>query len=162
MKNLLYFNSFTDRIDESEAGPWNPGSAQKAIDELLKRQKDSEATGLSFKNIKKVYGDTSFNLRYLIAWALKLAGLDFFPVSKKFPTPEKVKSYFGETTLSMYSGDADQNLKMDKISEPLLVAIKPLVEKLKGEVPSEWQDPRKGYNFPEVKTARVAVKNIKK
>jgi hypothetical protein len=162
MKNLLYFNSFNGKINEADTGSPNPKSDQKTTDELLKRQKDSEATGLSFKNVKNVYGDTSFSLRYLIAWALKLAGLDFFPTSKKFPTPEKIKSNFGETTLSMYSGDTYQNLKMDKISESLLSAIKPLVEKLKGGVPLEWQDPRKGYNFPEVKSARVSIKRIKK
>ena len=65
--------------------------------------------------------------------------------------------------VTYYIGEKDQNEKMDKISEDLLKAIKPIVDLMK-------RDPKGAGNFmdiedssiPEVKQSRVRASNIPK
>lgn len=162
MKNLSNFRSFVQNLNEG-VQDWDPKRAQSAIDELRKNTKDSQPTSLTFDNIKKVFGDISFNNRYMIAWALKLAGKDFFPTSEEFPTPEKVKEHFGNTTLSMYQGNADQNKKMNSFSEALLKAIKPLYDDLKSTEDQDrliWGNPIESAKRDSVKRAKAAISNI--
>ena len=162
MKNLSYFDSFIHSLNEG-VQDWDPKRAQSAIDELRKKTKDEPQTSLTFDNIKKVFGDISFNNRYLIAWALKLAGKDFFPTSVEFPTPDKVKERFGNTTLSMYSGNADQNKKMNSFSEALLKAVKPLYDDLKATEDQDrliWGNPIESSKRDSVKRAKGAISSI--
>ena len=162
MKNLSYFDSFVQALNEG-VQEWDPKRAQAAIEELRKNTKDEQQTSLTFDNIKKVFGDTSFNNRYLIAWALKLAGKDFFPTSMEFPTPDKAKERFGNTTLSMYHGNADQNKKMNNFSEALLKAVKPLYDDLKATEDQDrliWCNPIESAKRDSVKRSKAAISNI--
>ena len=119
MKNLSDFNSFVQTINE--AAPWNPMAAKKAIDDLMKNDKDAEPTGLSFANIQKVYGKNDYMTRFKIAQSLLLTGKNIFPASD----PTNFPAGFFFTT---YSGKKDENLKMDKISDALLRSVKPIVD----------------------------------
>jgi len=131
MKNLSDFNSFVQTINE--AAPWDPKKAQTAIDEIMKRykeNKDAEPTGLSFANIQKVYGKIDYMTRFKIAQALKLIGKNFFPVNQYNKSKIDNDEFERDSDLifTYYIGDKDQNLKMDKFSEELLRAVKPIVD----------------------------------
>jgi hypothetical protein len=130
MKNLSYFDSFIESLNEEVQGPWDPKKAQSAIDEIIKRDKDVEPTGLSFNNIQKVFGTTDYTTRFRIAQALLLVGKNFFPVNK-YSKDQSTNDNYRKTsdyTWTYYIGEKDQNLKMDKFSEALLKAVKPIVD----------------------------------
>ena len=166
MKNLSDFNSFVQTINE--AAPWDPKKAQAAIDEIIKRykeNKDAEPTGLSFANIQKVYGKNDYTTRFGIAQALKLIGKNFFPVNSAFKDQslndefENGNKNSSDFFITYYIGDKDQNLKMDKFSEALLKAVKPVVDNFsKGNFD---QFIRKiALENPVVKQAKVAADKI--
>ena len=165
MKNLSDFNSFVQTINE--AAPWDPKKAQAAIDEIMKRykeNKDAEPTGLSFANVQKVYGKIDLQTRFEIAQALKLIGKNFFPVNSSHPDQsasdrfENSKGDSSDFFFTYYVGEKNQNLKMDKFSEALLKAVKPVVDNFKGNFD---QFIRKiALENPVVKQAKVAVDKI--
>ena len=165
MKNLSDFNSFVQTINE--AAPWDPKKAQAAIDEIMKRykeNKDAEPTGLSFANVQKVYGKIDLNTRFEIAQALKLIGKNFFPVNSSHPDQsanDRSKNSKGDPSdffFTYYVGEKNQNLKMDKFSEALLKAVKPIVDNYKGNFDQFTR--RIALENPVVKQAKVAADKI--
>jgi hypothetical protein len=166
MKNLSDFNSFVQTINE--AAPWDPKKAQAAIDEITKRykeNKDAEPTGLSFANIQKVYGKTDYATRFRIAQALKLIGKNFFPVNSASPDKssndefENRNKNSSDFFFTYYTGEKNQNLKMDKFSEALLKAVKPIVDEFSGGNFDQFI--RKiALENPVVKQAKVAIDKI--
>jgi len=135
MRNLSYFDSFVRSLNESTE-EWDPKRAQKAIDDLKNQSpsmKDSDSTGLSFNNIQKVYGKIDYPTRFKIAQALLLAGKNLFPVNKYDKSGVSLDPTTGLFT-TKYIGEKDQNLKMDKISEDLLRAVKPIVDDFQNDV----------------------------
>ena len=161
MKNLSDFNSFVQAINE--AAPWDPKKSQTAIDELIKKNKDAEPTGLSFANIQKVYGKTDYATRFKIAQALLLAGKNFFPVNKQRSDAgqgnnEEMWGGAGYI-ITYYIGEKDQNLKMDKFSEALLRAVKPIIDTLPADGPGNLFN-RDSLKNPVVKQTKVAVDKI--
>ena len=164
MKNLSDFNSFVQTINE--AAPWDPKKAQAAIDEIMKRykeNKDAEPTGLSFANVQKVYGKIDYSTRFKIAQALLLAGKNFFPVNKYRSDAGQGNNdeMWGGTgyIITYYIGEKDQNLKMDKFSEALLRAVKPIIDTLPIDDPGILFR-RDSLENPVVKQAKVAVDKI--
>jgi len=165
MKNISDFNSFVQTINE--AAPWDPKKAQAAIDEITKRykeNKDAEPTGLSFANVQKVYGKIDLQTRFGIAQALKLIGKNFFPVNSSHPDQpanDRFENSNGDSSdffFTFYIGEKNQNLKMDKFSEALLKAVKPIVDNFKGNFD---QFIRKiALENPVVKQAKVAADKI--
>jgi hypothetical protein len=165
MKNISDFNSFVQTINE--AAPWDPKKAQAAIDEITKRykeNKDAEPTGLSFANVQKVYGKIDLQTRFGIAQALKLIGKNFFPVNSSHPDQpanDRFENSNGDSSdffFTFYVGEKNQNLKMDKFSEALLKAVKPIVDNFKGNFD---QFIRKiALENPVVKQAKVAADKI--
>jgi hypothetical protein len=150
MKNLSNFSSFVQAINET--APWNPMAAKKAIDDLMKNNKDAEPTGLSFANIQKVYGKNDYMTRFKIAQALLLTGKNIFPASD----PTNFPAGFFFTT---YSGKKDENLKMDKISEVLLKSVKPIVDDFETDRDTYF-DLKKASAKPTVRQAKVAADKI--
>lgn len=154
MKNLSYFNSFVSSLNEA-AEEWDPKKAQKAIEDLKNQSttmKDSDPTGLSFNNIQKVYGKTDYPTRFKIAQSLLLAGKGIFPAADATNFPA------GFFTTS-YTGKKDENLKMDKISEPLLKAIKPIVDDFQNDVDGYFNQ-KTSSSKSTVKQAKVAADKI--
>jgi hypothetical protein len=163
MKNIFNFKSFTLSLNE-EMGPWDPEAAKKSSEEILKLKGGSETdkskTGLSFPNIKNVFGKEDYITRFRISQALALVGKDFFPTNSVLPDIEKNRTPLAKGMFSTYYiGDADQNEEMKKFSEPLLKAIKPLVEKMEKDMSKYWTIESK--SLPEVKQVKVAIDNIK-
>jgi hypothetical protein len=163
MKNIFTFGSFIGTLNE-EMGSFNPESAKKSSAEIMKSKggsgTDKSKTGLSFPNIKSVFGREDYMLRFRIAQALALAGKDFFPTNSVFPDAEKNKTPLAKGMFSTYYvGDPDQNEAMKKFSQPLLKAIKPLVEKMNKDMDKYWTIESK--SLPEVKEARLLISNIK-
>ena len=165
MKNLSDFNSFIQTINE--AAPWDPKKAQAAIDEIMKRykeNKDAEPTGLSFANVQKVYGKIDLQTRFEIAQALKLIGKNFFPVNSYHPDQsandrfENSKGDSSDFFFTYYVGEKNQNLKMDKFSEALLKAVKPVVDNFKGNFDQFIE--KIALENPVVKQAKVAADKI--
>ena len=150
MKNLSNFSSFVQTINE--AAPWNPMAAKKAIDDLMKNDKDAEPTGLSFANIQKVYGKNDYTTRFKIAQALLLTGKNIFPASDSTNFPA---GFFFTT----YSGKKDENLKMDKISEALLKSVKPIVDDFETDRDTYF-DLKKASAKSTVRQAKVAADKI--
>jgi hypothetical protein len=166
MKNLSDFNSFVQAINE--AAPWDPKKAQTAIDEIMKRykeNKDAEPTGLSFANIQKVYGKIDNQTRFRIAQALKLIGKNFFPVNSASPDKssndefENRNKNSSDFFFTYYTGEKNQNLKMDKFSEALLKAVKPIVDEFSGGNFDQFIR-KTALENPVVKQAKVAADKI--
>ena len=154
MKNLSDFNSFVQTINE--AAPWDPKKAQTAIEEMKKRNKDAEPTGLSFSNIQKVYGKTDYQTRFKIAQALLLAGKSIFP-RHLFGNPSDDNKFY----ITVYSGKKDENFKMDKISEALLRAVKSIVNDWNSDDNKIGEYTEKtALEKPLVKQAKVAIDKI--
>ena len=147
MKNISDFNSFVQTINE--AAPWDPKKAQTVIDELIKKNKDAEPTGLSFANIQKVYGKNDYSTRFKIAQALFLSGKSIFPGSD---LTDKIYA-------TSYIGRKNENLKMDKISEALLKAVKPIVDDFEKDV-AGYFDQKISSAKPTVRQAKVAADKI--
>jgi len=178
MKNLSDFRSFIRNINEAEESvssplDWDPKKAQSAIDKAVKQtggsSKDAKPTGLSFKNIQGVFGKNDYTLRYIIAQALKLAGKDLFQTNtynssldenKKKETENRDKPYYFNT---YYIGEAPQNETMDKISQSVLTAIKPLVAYILKATGTE-QDKyfsSSATSLPEVSKAKIDLAKVK-
>jgi hypothetical protein len=168
MKNISDFNSFVQTINE--AAPWDPKKAQAAIDEIMKRykeNKDAEPTGLSFANVQKIYGKTDYATRFRIAQSLLLAGKNLFPVNQ-YGKDQSANDNYRKTsdyTWTYYIGDKDQNLKMDKFSEALLKAVKPIVDDYAKEdnlTNGESMEyiKKTALEKPVVKQAKVAIDKI--
>ena len=108
--------------------------------------KDKDPTGLSFSNIQKVYGKSDYDTRFKIAQALLLTGKNFFPAVG--PT-QKITEYL----ITPYIGEKDQNVKMEEISEPILRAIKPIVDDMDNDL--------KGYLEKKTASLKPTVKQVK-
>jgi hypothetical protein len=155
MKNLFYFESFVKSVNESVAD-WDPKRAQTAIDEIKKRNKDADPVGLSFANIQKVFGKIDYPTRFAIAQALLLAGKNLFPTNKYYKDKEIGSDGIYATR---YIGEKDQNLKMDKVSEALLRAVKPIVDDFENNLEDYFNYKVISQN-DKVKQAKVAADKI--
>jgi len=163
MKNIFTFGSFIGSLNE-EMGSLNPDAAKKTADEVMKSrggsEKDKSKTGLSFPNIKKVFGKDDYPLRFKIAQALALADKDFFTTNSSFPDASKNRTPQMKGTFSTYYiGDVDQNDVMRKFSDALLKAIKPLVEKMDKDMNKYFTIESK--SLPEVKQAKLDLHSVK-
>ena len=178
MKNLSDFRSFINHLNEAEESmsaplDWDPKKAQSAIDKAVKQtggsNKDNKPTGLSFNNVKQVFGKNDYTVRYVIAQALKIAGKDLFQTNSYNPTltenkkreiENSDKPYFFNT---YYIGEVAQNETMDKISKGVLTAIKPLVTSMLKAVGTE-QDKyytSSATKLPEVAKAKIDLSKVK-
>lgn len=162
MKNLFNYGSFLNYLNESED---QNISLEDALETIGGSTEDKQLPIVQFSNIKKVFGNSDYSTRFEIAQALKLMGDDQFPTNSYFPNFQKNKDKFTKDGIfiTYYIGEKDQNEKMDKISEDLLKAIKPIIDLMK-------RDPKgagnfmsiKDINIPEVKQSRVKASNIRK
>jgi hypothetical protein len=164
MKNIFTFGSFIGILNEEKTGPFNPEAAKKTAAEIMKSRGGSETdrskSGLSFPNIKKIFGKEDYPLRFKIAQALALADKEFFPTNSVFPDASKNNIPQMKGTFSTYYiGDADQNESMKKFSESLLKAIKPLVEKIDKDTSKYFTIESK--SLPEVKQAKLELHKVK-
>jgi hypothetical protein len=160
MKNLSSFDSFVQSLTEG-VQEWDPKRAQTAIDDLKKKSsslKDSEPTGLSFTNIQKVFGNIDYPTRFKIAQALMLVGKNLFPVNRYDKSGVALDPMTG-LFITKYIGEKDQNLKMDKISENLLKAIKPIVDDFDKDVDGYFNQ-KTSASKPTVKQSKVASDKI--
>lgn len=176
MKNLNDFRSFIYSLNEAEESvsspmDWDPAKAEAAIKKAMTQTggstKDKEPTGLSFKNIKDVFGNTNYSTRYIIAQALKIAGKDIFPTNtynanldenKKRESENKDKPYYFNT---YYIGEKKQNETLDKISQAVLVAVQPLVSEIIKSSDQGKYFTSSAPSFPEVAKARVELAKVK-
>lgn len=160
MKNLSSFDSFVHSLNEG-VQDWDPKRAQTAIDDLKKKSsslKDSEPTGLSFTNIQKVFGKNDYPTRFKIAQALMLVGKNLFPVNRYDKSGVALNPMTG-LFITKYIGEKDQNLKMDKISENLLKAIKPIVDDFDKDVDGYFNQ-KTSASKSTVKQSKVAADKI--
>jgi hypothetical protein len=160
MKNLSSFDSFVQSLTEG-VQEWDLKRAQTAIDDLKKKSsslKDSEPTGLSFTNIQKVFGNIDYPTRFKIAQALMLVGKNLFPVNRYDKSGVALDPMTG-LFITKYIGEKDQNLKMDKISENLLKAIKPIVDDFDKDVDGYFNQ-KTSASKPTVKQSKVASDKI--
>ena len=127
MKHLRVFESFVN-----EEAPFDPTKFKVAAEMIAaKIGKPKTESGLSFPEIKEVFGREDYNLRYLIAQMLFLVGKNYFPTNKDHS--KDIQKFDKENGLGMYSyytGEAGQNMIMKKVGKGLLSAIKPLVMKM--------------------------------
>ena len=93
-----------------------------------------------------------------------MIGKNFFPVNSSHPDQsasdrfENSKGDSSDFFFTYYVGEKNQNLKMDKFSEALLKAVKPVVDNFKGNFD---QFIRKiALENPVVKQAKVAADKI--
>ena len=178
MKNLSDFRSFIFFLNEGKESisplDWDPKKAQAAIEKAVKQtggsSKDAKPTGLSFNTIQQVFGRNDYSLRYIIAQALKIAGKDFFQTNsynptltenKKRETENRDKPYY---FITYYIGEEPQNQILDKISLPVLNAIKPLVLTIlkSAGTPGEGKYfSSSSVSLPEVTKAKIDLEKIK-
>ena len=163
MKKVFNFNSFLNSLNEAKI-------QDMTFEDVLKSrggdQQDSDPqVQFAYNSIKKVFGKSDYLTRFRIAQALKLMGDDQFPTNSKFSNFQINKDMPSKdgVFLTFYIGEKDQNEKMDKISEPLLLAIKPVVD-LMEKNPDEVEKflGVDSVNIPEVKIAKVESQKIKK
>lgn len=148
MEKVLSFGSFIQSINEETQ------TMQKDEIDLKAKSgiplKDKDPTGLSFSNIQKVYGKSDFDIRFKIAQALLLMGKNFFPLNvPNTPGAQKITEYF----ITPYIGEKGQNVKMEEISEPILRAIKPIVDDIGKDL--------KGYIEKKTASVKPIVKRVK-
>jgi hypothetical protein len=94
-----------------------------AAELISKKIGQEQKTTLTFPEIKEVYGRDDYNLRFVLAQALMLAGKNYFPKNKYYPNPKKE----GDLLFTHYIGEKDQNLMLQKVGKDALVVLKPLV-----------------------------------
>ena len=127
MKHLRVFESFVN-----EAAPFDPTKFKVASEMIsAKIGKPKTESGLSFPEIKEVFGREDYNLRYLIAQVLFLVGKNYFPTNKDHS--KDIQKFDKDNGIGMYSyyiGEAGQNMIMKKVGKGLLTAVKPLVMKM--------------------------------
>ncbi len=161
MKNLSNFNSFVQTLNEEAQGPWDPKRALAAIEDLKKKSpslEDAQPSGLTFANIQKVYGKIDYNTRFKIAQALMLVGKNLFPVNSYDKSGVSLNPMTG-LFITKYIGEKEQNLKMDKISENLLKAIKPIVDDFENDIDGYFNQ-KASSSKPSVKQSKVAADKI--
>lgn len=176
MKNLSSFQSFIFSLNEAEevSFPWDPKKAQGAIEKIMKKTggsgKDKDPSGLSFNNIKQVFGKTDYSLRYVIAQALKIAGRDLFPTNSFNPDKKKNESEVLSNEKegrkysfhTYYIGEKSQNQILDKVSAEALEAIKPVVNLILKSIPNEEKYyALKSTSLPEVARAKINLSKIR-
>ena len=121
MKHIQIFESFVS--EAAEAAPFDPLKFKVAAELISKKIGQEQKTTLTFPEIKEVYGRDDYNLRFVLAQALMLAGKNYFPKNKYYPNPKKE----GDLLFTHYIGEKDQNLMLQKVGKDALVVLKPLV-----------------------------------
>jgi hypothetical protein len=121
MKHIQIFESFVS--EAAEAAPFDPLKFKVAAELISKKIGQEQKTTLTFPEIKEVYGRDDYNLRFVLAQALMLAGKNYFPKNKYYPNPKKE----GDLIFTHYIGEKDQNLMLQKVGKDALVVLKPLV-----------------------------------
>lgn len=117
-----------------------------------------------FDKIQKIFGDSDYLTRLMIAQALKLTGREMFPKNSKFPNSEVNKNLAPKDKIfiTFYIGDRDQNQIMDEISEDVLKSIEPIVKEMK-KSPSSMSEFFKieSSNLPVVKQSSANIGKVK-
>ena len=121
MKHIQIFESFVS--EAAEAAPFDPLKFKVAAELISKKIGQEQKTTLTFPEIKEVYGRDDYNLRFVLAQALLLAGKNYFPKNKYYPNPKKE----GDLLFTHYIGEKDQNIMLQKVGKDALVVLKPLV-----------------------------------
>jgi hypothetical protein len=121
MKHIQIFESFVS--EAAEAAPFDPLKFKVAAELISKKIGQEQKTTLTFPEIKEVFGRDDYNLRFVLAQALMLAGKNYFPKNKYYPNPKKE----GDLLFTHYIGEKDQNLMLQKVGKDALVVLKPLV-----------------------------------
>ena len=161
MRNLFSFTSFLSSLNESNIDAL---SLEDLIRSRGGEEKDFSLPMNQFGNIQKVFGDTDYLTRLQIAQALKITGRELFLNNSKFKNPDTNKDLSSKDGIFMtfYIGDKDQNEVMDKVSEELLKAIKPVVDFMK-ENPDSIQNffKKEASELPVVKQSKVNIGKIR-
>jgi hypothetical protein len=121
MKHIQIFESFVS--EAAEAAPFDPLKFKVAAELISKKIGQEQKTTLTFPEIKEVFGRDDYNLRFVLAQALMLAGKNYFPKNKYYPNPKKE----GDLLFTHYIGEKNQNLMLQKVGKDALVVLKPLV-----------------------------------
>ena len=121
MKHIQIFESFVS--EAAEAAPFDHLKFKVAAELISKKIGQEQKTTLTFPEIKEVYGRDDYNLRFVLAQALMLAGKNYFPKNKYYPNPKKE----GDLLFTHYIGEKYQNLMLQKVGKDALVVLKPLV-----------------------------------
>ena len=122
---------------------------------------EEQKTTLTFPEIKEVYGRDDYNLRFMLAQALMLAGKNYFPKNKYNPNPKKE----GDLLFTHYIGEKDQNLMMQKVGKDALVVLKPLVAMVEKDMSKPGLAETKFFKdsspaLPEVKKVKVLLDKL--
>ena len=159
MKHIQIFESFVS--EAAEVAPFDPLKFRIAAELYAKKIGKEQKTTLTFPEIKEVFGRDDYNLRFMLAQALLLAGKNYFPKNRFFPAPKKE----GDLLITYYIGEKDQNLMLQQVGKDALVVLKPLV----AMVDKDQSKPSlalmqffkdAALNIPEVKRAKTLLAKL--
>jgi hypothetical protein len=176
MDNLIRYENYKPLYEADEIPmdleDFDPEAFKKAVEDWKRHTKsgdtDVDNSGLSFVNIKQVFGREDYNFRVAIAQALYLAGMNLFPTNKYHA--KDIQSFdiqnYGNT-MTFYIGEAPQNAKLKNVSVAQLNAIKSLANKVASGgnkyFGGSWNNGKWNYTqkqmmtWPDVKAAKAAL-----
>lgn len=159
MKHLQIFESFVN--EEETPAPFDPLKFRVAAELIGKKIGKEQKTTLTFPEIKEVFGRDDYNLRFMLAQALLLAGKSYFPSNRFFTAPKKE----GDLLITYYIGEKEQNLLMQQVGKDALVVLKPLVAMVEKDLSKFGLGEAKLFkdaalNIPEVKRAKTLLSKL--
>ena len=159
MKHIQIFEAFVN--EEEMVAPFDPLKFRVAAELIGKKIGKEQKTTLTFPEIKEVFGRDDYNLRFMLAQALMLAGKNYFPNNRFFTAPKKE----GDLLITYYIGEKDQNLMLQKVGKDALVVLKPLVALIdKDQSKSSLADMQffkdAALALPEVKRAKTLLSKL--
>jgi len=175
MDNLIRYENYKPLYEADEIPmdleDFDPEAFKKSASEWKKHVKsgdsDVDNTGLNFPNIKAVFGREDYNLRFAIAQALYLAGLNLFPTNKYHSKDIQAWDLANMgNTMTYYIGEAPQNAKLKNVTVEQLKAIKPLLLKVASDMEKyigAFKNGKAQYTakamqaWPEIKAAKAAL-----
>ena len=161
MKHIQIFEAFVN--EEEMVAPFDPLKFRVAAELIGKKIGKEQKTTLTFPEIKEVFGRDDYNLRFMLAQALMLAGKNYFPKNKYNPNPKKE----GDLLFTHYIGEKDQNLMMQKVGKDALVVLKPLVALVEKDLAKPGLAETKFFKdsslaLPEVKKVKALLDKLPK
>jgi len=131
MKHLKLYESFLNEA-QMDIDPFDPDKFKVAAEMIEdKIGKPEKVSGLSFPEIKEVFGRDDYTLRYYLAQALLSLGRNYWPTNKYHGKDvQKTDRQNNDGMFTYYIGEAPHNEIMKKLGKSLLVTIKPLVLKI--------------------------------
>lgn len=161
MKHITIFESFVN--EEESLAPFDPLKFRVAAELISKKIGQEQKTTLTFPEIKEVFGRDDYNLRFMLAQALLLAGKNYFPKNRFFQNPQQE----GDLLITYYIGEKAQNLMMQKIGKDALVVLKPLVALIDKDQSKSSLGEMKFFKdsslaLPEVKRAKALLDKLPK